>query len=173
MRQGRLIVHSCCDPSGERHASLNIDRHIVVFVLDEQRYALPLDVTERTVRMVAVTPLPQAPEVVLGVINVQGTVLPVLDMRARFRLPRRPPGPDDQLLIARTARRTVALAVDSVIAVIETQEERTVEPQAILPALEYVAGVVMLDDGMVFIHDLDSFLSLDEAEALEAAINLA
>ena len=152
---------------------MNINRHIVVFVLDGERYALPLDITERTLRMVAVTPLPQAPEVVLGVINVQGTVLPVLDMRARFRLPRRPPGPDDQLLIARTPRRTVALAVDSVITVMETEEARMVAPEAILSAVDYVAGVVKLDDGMVFIHDLASFLSLDEEETLETAIKLA
>ena len=52
---------------------------LVVFRLDERRYALPLAVVERVVRAVDVTPLPKAPPMVLGVIDVHGRVLPVLN----------------------------------------------------------------------------------------------
>jgi purine-binding chemotaxis protein CheW len=143
---------------------------LVVFTLDEQRYALHLPAVARTVRMVEITPLPKAPDMVLGVINVNGGIIPVLDIRKRFRLPEREAGLDDQLVIAITARRQVALVVDSVNDVVSLPEEETVAPAAILPHLEYVAGVVLLEDGMVFIHDLDAFLSLEEDQALEAAL---
>lgn len=144
--------------------------HIIVFSLDEQHYALHLEVVEKTVRMVEITPLPKAPEMVLGVINFHGAVVPVLNMRKRFRLPERAAGPGDQLIIARTASRLVALAVDAVTDVVSLPPEQMVDPAGILPRLEHVEGVALLEGGMVFIHDLDAFLSLDEAQALEAAM---
>jgi len=61
-------------------------KRILVFILDEQRYGLDLDAVDRVVRAVAVTLLPDAPEVVLGIINVQGRIVPVINMRNCFRL---------------------------------------------------------------------------------------
>lgn len=144
---------------------------LVVFTLDECRYALPLSAVERAVRMVEITLLPKAPGIVLGVVNLQGRIIPVLNIRQRFRLPERDTGVSDQLLIARTPRRTVALAVDTVSAVIDQSPQEAVAPSMIVPGLEYLAGVMKRDDGMLFIHNLDQFLSLEEEEALEAAID--
>ena len=62
---------------------------LVVFALDDQRYALHLSAVDRVVPMVRVTPLPKAPDIVIGVVNVQGRVIPVINMRRRFRLPER------------------------------------------------------------------------------------
>ena len=67
----------------------NPANHIVVFALDEQRYALHLLAVERVVRAVEVTALPEAPEIVLGVVNVKGRIVPVINVRRRFRLPER------------------------------------------------------------------------------------
>src|SRR5262245_21471826 len=60
---------------------------LFVFRLAEQHYALPLLTVERVLPMVAVSPLPQAPSLTLGVINLHGLVVPVLDLRRRFGLP--------------------------------------------------------------------------------------
>ncbi len=81
---------------------------LIVFRLDE-RYALPLSVVERVVRAVEVTPLPRAPVIVLGAIDVHGRVLPVLNVRRRFRMPDLAISPADWFLLAHTARHTVAL----------------------------------------------------------------
>lgn len=145
-------------------------RHFVVFLLDGQRYALHLSAVERTVRMVEITPLPKAPQIVHGVINVKGQIVPVLNIRKRFNLADREMHLNDQLIIARTARRTVALVADGVSDVIERPAEDIIAPGMIVPGMEHVEGVVKLDDGMIFIHDLDSFLSLEEEHALEVAI---
>jgi purine-binding chemotaxis protein CheW len=144
--------------------------HIIVFNLDEQRYALHLAAVQKTVHMVEITPLPKAPEMVLGVINFHGAVVPVLNMRKRFRLSERAAGLGDQLIIARTAKRLVALVVDAVSDVVSLTQEQVFDPVETLPRLEYVEGVALLEGGMVFIHDLDAFLSLEEEQALETAI---
>ncbi len=145
-------------------------RHHVVFTLDEQRYALPLSVVERVVHAVEVTPLPKAPEIVLGVVNVRGRVIPVVNVRKRFRLPEREIELSDQFIIARAAKRPVALVVDTVAGIHEHLEREVIKAEDVLPAMEYVDGVAKLEDGLVLVHDLDKFLSLEEEEALDDSL---
>lgn len=144
---------------------------LVVFRLDERRYALPLTVVERVVRAVDVTPLPKAPAIVLGAINVQGRVLPVLSVRRRFLMPDREIGPGDWFLLAHTARHTVVLVVDELEGVVERPQTEIAPSTQIAPGLEQFPGVLRLDDGLVLIHDLERFLSLDEARALDEAMD--
>ncbi len=73
---------------------------VVALMLDDIRYALPLTSVEQVVRAVEVTPLPDAPDIIMGVINVHGRVVPVVDIRRRFRLPARALSAGDQLVIA-------------------------------------------------------------------------
>lgn len=144
---------------------------LVVFSLDGQRYALYLPVVERVVRVVEITPLPKAPEIVLGVINVHGQIVPVMNLRKRFRLPERTLRLSDQIVIARTSRQAVGLVVDAVTGVIEILAKDFVSPEKIVPRTQYVEGIIRLNDGLVLIHDLDKFLSLDEAKTLDEAIS--
>jgi purine-binding chemotaxis protein CheW len=143
---------------------------LVAFRLDAQHYALHLGSVLRVVPVVEVTRLPAAPEVVLGVINLHGKIVPVLDLRRRFGLPKRELSLSDQLVVARTAKRTVALLVDSVSGVVERPPQEITGAGMILPGLEYLGGVAKLQDGMLLIHDLDTFLSLDEEEQMEGAM---
>jgi purine-binding chemotaxis protein CheW len=86
---------------------------MLIVTLDSQRLAIPLEAVERIVAAVEVTPLPQAPPVMRGVINVAGQVVAVLDLRVRYGLPPREVELTDQLVITRTSRRRIALLVDS------------------------------------------------------------
>jgi purine-binding chemotaxis protein CheW len=140
--------------------------HIVLFTLDEPRYALPLSAVERVVRAVEITPLPKAPEIVLGAIDAQGRVIPVVDVRKRFRLPTREMDMDDRFIIARTS-----LAVDSVIGIRTLADGEVVSAEQALPFAEYLRGVAKMEDGIVLIYDLDQFLSLDEEHMLDAALS--
>lgn len=143
---------------------------LIAFALDDQRVALSLSSVERIVRLVEITPLPQAPAIVLGVVNLQGRIIPVLDVRRRFGWAGREPDVTNQLIIARTARRSVALLVDRVLDILHPSAGSVLEGDAILPRLDYMKGVVKLPDGLVLIHDLDTFLSLEEEAAVDRAL---
>jgi purine-binding chemotaxis protein CheW len=145
----------------------------VVFGLDQGRYALPLTAVERIVRAAYVTPLPLAPSVVLGAIDVEGRILPVFSVRRRFGLPQRAIDPADQFLIARTAQGTVVLAIDAAQGVLERPAASLIDAATIAPNLPHIRGVIALEDGLVLIHDLEQFLSADEAHALNEAMNQA
>ncbi|MBV8782282.1 MAG: chemotaxis protein CheW [Phycisphaerae bacterium] len=142
--------------------------HMVVFLLDEGRFAFPLEVVERIVRVVEVTPLPQAPNGVVGVINIQGRVIPVLDLRCRFGLPPREVEVSDQLLIAHASKRDIALLVDGAD-VVALDTEHTVDAQRILPGLEYTSSIVKHNGHLILLCDPDALLSLDEQSQLTAA----
>jgi purine-binding chemotaxis protein CheW len=146
---------------------------LMVFSLDERRYALRLQAVEQVVRVVEITALPQAPQVVLGVVNLRGQVVPVFDIRERFRLPKREVALSDQLIVARANKRRVALVVDGVEGVVTRPDDEITRTAQILPGLDYVDGAMKLEDGLVFIHDLNTFLSIEEDKELEQALNVS
>jgi purine-binding chemotaxis protein CheW len=153
------------DPRGARSL-----RPLVVFSLDGQRYGLPLPAADRVLPMVAVSRLPGCPDVVLGAINLHGEVIPVLDIRRRLGLPAGDYGPAASILVARTLHRTVALPVDEVNGVAEVPGEDVVPPDAVIPGIGHVSGIAALADGLLLIHDLDTFLSIEEERQLAAAL---
>ena len=144
--------------------------HVVVFELAGQKYALQLSAVLLVVRAVEITTLPKAPVCVAGIIDFQGQVVPVFNLRQRFQLPERELQLADQIILARTARRLVALVVDAVGGVVECAEGETVTADTVVPGTEYVEGVVKQPDGLILIHDLNTFLALDEEQTLEAAL---
>lgn len=143
---------------------------LVVFHLAQQRYALDLAVVERVLPMVAVSPLPDAPEIALGVINVHGAVVPVLDLGRRVGIAPRNYGVDAHLLLARTKRRRVAIPVDEVVGVRAIAATAVVPASEVLPGTTHVAGIAALPDGLLFIHDLDTLLSSSEEQRLTDAL---
>jgi purine-binding chemotaxis protein CheW len=145
-------------------------KQIVVFTLDEPRYALFLSAVERVIRAVEITHLPKAPEIVLGVINLQGQVIPVVDIRQCIHLPAREMNIDDRFIIARTSRRLVALVVNAVDGVRGLAEREMATAEQVLPGAEYIHGVAKLEGNLVLICDLDQFLSFDEEQALNTAL---
>jgi purine-binding chemotaxis protein CheW len=144
--------------------------HLLVFTLDDQQYALRLSAIERVLRAVAVTPMPKAPEIVLGIVNVHGRAIPAIDLRRRLGLVTRSLDPSDRFIVTRTARLSVIIVVDSVIGVTEYEPGEVTPAKSILPKATSVEGVACFTDGMIFIHNLDSFLSLEEERALTRAL---
>jgi purine-binding chemotaxis protein CheW len=143
---------------------------LVVFRIEEQRYALHLPSVDRALRAVLVTPLPNAPSIVLGVINVEGRVIPVVDTRARLGLAKREVRTGDVLILARTPKRAVALTADAVVGLLERETRQLQSAASILPDMPFLQGVARLEDGLVLIHDLALFLSLDEERKLDVAM---
>lgn len=142
---------------------------LVFFFLDERRCAVALERVERVTPRPEIAPFPRAPGIVAGLVVIHGDFIPVIDVRARFRLPARELRLSDQLLVVRTPRRRVALVVDRVEGVVEAPAESMVAAESLAPGLGYVKGVTRLEGDLVWVHDLDAFLSLEEEAALDAA----
>ncbi len=143
---------------------------ILPFHLDLQQYGIRADRVERVFRAAEVTPLPQAPAIIRGVINVHGDIVAVVDIRDRFNLPVRNIGIKDIFVRAHTARRSVVIVADSVEGVIQVDSDAVSSTETTVPGAPYIQGVARLPGDLLFIHDLDSLLSLDEEEELDQSI---
>jgi purine-binding chemotaxis protein CheW len=143
---------------------------LVIFLLDGMHFALYLHAVERVVPAVEITLLPGAPDIVFGVINIRGRVIPVVNIRRRFGLPDRKLSLKDHFVLASTGELSVAVITDNVKGVIEYRTDGITYSNKILPDLKYVDGVITLDDGLVLIHDLGRLLSLSEQESLEQTL---
>ncbi len=146
-------------------------RWLVVFGIAGQRYALDLPVVERVLRMVQVSPLPKAPPIVLGVINFHGQIIPAIDLVRRLGHSPDHYGLSSFLMVAKTSRRRLAFPVGQVHGVQEVPIESITLPEAGLLGTGLVAGVLALPDGVLFIHDLDTVLSLNEEQGLTQALD--
>jgi len=152
---------------------MNKSDHILIFTLDEQRYGLHLSSVERVIPMVEITPLPEASKVVKGIVNLQGKIIPVLNLRVLFGLPEREPELNDRLIVVRTMNRSVAFHADDVAGIVECPEGAIVSSDSILPKLGSMEGVAALEDGMVLIYDLDRFLTNEQKSLLALQLSPA
>lgn len=144
--------------------------YLLIFTLDKQRYALPVSSMERVFPVVEVTPLPDAPDIVTGIVNIHGSIIPVFNIRRRFHLPETAINLTDKLIIARTAGKSVGIVVDAVSDIMEYPEKDIVNADKIVPGMEYIYGVAKLDDNMILIHNIDKFLSPGEENKLDEAM---
>lgn len=146
---------------------------VLVFEVGGQRYALRSIEVRELVRCVTVSPLPRAPAIIEGIINVRGAVVPVLDLRTRFRLPPKPAAHTDHLILASAGPRLVALRVDRALGLVRLEAGEVEDAKAVVPGADYLVAVAKLPDGLVLIHDLRTFLSQAEATTLDDALPAA
>lgn len=151
-------------------AILQNPTQLLVFALDDQRCALHLSKVDKVVRVVEITPFPKAPKIMLGVVNVHGKVIPVINVRKRFGMPQREIALTSQLVITHTARRLMALVVDTVTGVIEYPAQDLAGVEGITSEIEHVQGIAKLKDGLALIYNLEQFLSLEEEKSLDHAM---
>ena len=146
------------------------DVTLLVFTLGDARFGLAAMLIREVVRAVAIAPLPKAPAIAEGVINYRGTIVPVLDIRQRFRLAPAPLHPDQHFIVAQAGPRLVALRVDRATELLGISPSAIAPATAVVPGAEYTAGIARLADGLLVIHDLERFLALDEAKRLDSAL---
>lgn len=154
----------------EARACVPKSLQLLVFILDEKRYAIHLQSVERVVAAVEITPLPEEIDMVTGVINIHGQVIPVLNIRKRFRLSERAIDLDDNIIVVNGARRDSAFVVDAVQGVIQRSEEEISNAGGILSEMKYTEGAIKIDDDIVFVHDIDTALSREEKRRLETVL---
>jgi purine-binding chemotaxis protein CheW len=118
-----------------------------------------------------VTPVPQAPEFVEGVLDVRGILLPVVDLRRRFEVREIVFDSDTRIVVVEFAGERLGLVVDAVREVLRVPETAVSEPPAYVRGLaaQYIRGVVRLEDRLVVLLDVERILSSEERIALEQA----
>jgi purine-binding chemotaxis protein CheW len=128
---------------------------LVVFRIDKSEYALPVGNVGEILRMVAIAPVPEAPEWLLGVINLRGKVIPVIDLRTRLGLPRVEVGLNTPIIVAETEGQMVGLVADSVTELLTVPLGSVEPPDARVGSANAVAAVARAGERLLLIFDLE------------------
>jgi purine-binding chemotaxis protein CheW len=140
------------------HQSKDKSYHYVLFRIDRHYYALALDHVFRALRMVALAPVPEMPDWVLGMINIAGKTIPVINLRYLFNQKNKEPELQDRLLILKILEQTAAIVVDEILNIIECTLEQIKPPPFALSHTLALTGTFQYDNALVMILDADRLL---------------
>lgn len=142
---------------------------ILTFELEGESYGIPAAQVEEVALPVRVFPFPDAPSIVEGMIHYRGSAVPLVNLRSRFGLPSTREGSDERIVVAETGRGRIAFRAHDPLEVTEIDPGEIETPDGAVMKSRYVSGIAKLHDGLILIHDLETFLDADEADWLEAS----
>ena len=145
---------------------------LVTFSIGSEEFGVDILKVIEIIRTMEITKVPKAPPFVEGVINLRGTVIPIIGLRRRFGLADKPEDSDTRIIVIAINGMSVGFVVDSVSEVLRLQAN-TVEPAPPVVAgvdSDYISGVGKLEDRLLILLDLDKLLSDADLEQLSAAI---
>jgi purine-binding chemotaxis protein CheW len=140
-------------------------RQLVGFRLDGDDYAIAITKIREIILMKPITRLPQVPDSIEGLINLRGTVIPIINLRKRFGLPARPFDDETRTIVVTIEDKTVGCIVDEVTQVMRLSADQfqPVPISMASVAQRYIAGLARLEDRLVIILDIDRLLAPEEA----------
>lgn len=141
---------------------------IVVFRLDEQLYALPIESVQEIQQIVELTPVPDSAPALVGMIDVRGRVVPAVDMRALVGLEVGQYQLDTPMILCRTHGRLVALIVDEVDDVLSLPEGCMQAPSKLYALADRMIGICRLEIGLIVVLDPDRLVPDIALSALDA-----
>jgi purine-binding chemotaxis protein CheW len=144
---------------------------LVTFRVGGEEFGLDVFSVHEILNYQQPTPMPRAPEFVEGVLDVRGTLVPIVDLRRRFETPEVVYGDDTRIVLVDFNGERLGLVVDSVTEVLRAPETAVSPPPAYIRGLaaEFVRGIVRVGERLVVLMDLDRILSSDERIALAHA----
>ena len=142
----------------------------LIFYLDEQLYGIPVRSAREIIPLVEITPVPKAPKIVKGIINLRGVIIPVVDLRRKLKLEERKPDVHTSLIIAELPERLFGFMADKVTDCLEIESISHPEESGLkLPAeKKLVSGIGQHQGGIIVLFEPENLLSAAERKALKA-----
>ncbi|MBP1627227.1 MAG: CheW protein [Holophagaceae bacterium] len=152
------------ETQGRRAQDVVPSGQLVTFSLDGVEFGLDIDRVQEITPRTAITPVPGAPSFVLGVQNVRGMIIPVLDSRLRFHLAHQEPTPKTRIIILDLAGQATGLQVDAVADVVRLEDMTIRETPPLVAGVrsDYLAGMVTVGKRLITLIDLDKILDSSE-----------
>lgn len=135
-------------------------KQFVIFRLDREEYGVDIQKVTTIERMLTIARVPKTPDFIKGVINLRGEIIPIIDLRKKFNLPRMEENEDTRIIIIKLGEVSAGMIVDAVAEVTQLSEE-AIETVAGLTgerAMDYILGVGKLDNRIITLLDLEKIL---------------
>lgn len=147
-------------------------RQLVGFVIGEELFGVDILSVQEIIRETTITPIPDSPDFLEGVINLRGNIIPVIDLRKRLQL--KQPAPAEKslwIVILIVEGRVTGFVVDRVTKVLNVPEESIkLPPDIVLAGLkrQYIKGVCRMAHQLLILLDFNRVLMADEIRKLKS-----
>src|SRR5271165_3915058 len=130
---------------------------LVGFRLDNEDYAIAITKIQEIILMKPITRIPQVPDFIEGLINLRGSVIPIVNLRKRFGLPARDVDDETRTIVVNVHDKTVGCIVDAVTQVMRINRDQIQPPplSVLAVAQQYISGLARLEDRLLIILDID------------------
>ena len=144
---------------------------LVSFKLGDETYGIEITKIREIILVGEITCVPETPHYIKGLINLRSSVIPVIDLRARFSLPENELTQDSRIMVLNVGRRTIGIMVDSVNEVLRVSEEQISPAPPTVTSLgnQYMTGLVRLDHQLLILLDVDQLFDGESVAAMNAA----
>jgi len=141
---------------------------LVSFNIGEEEFGVDILKVQEINRMVEVTRVPNAPEYVDGVINLRGKVIPIIDLRRRFGMPRKEKDKNSRIIVVELTGKVLGFVVDAVSEVLRIPGSVTEPPPSIIAGIkaEYITAIGKLENRLLILLDLERVLTMEEHDEL-------
>ncbi|MFN8548711.1 MAG: chemotaxis protein CheW [Candidatus Eisenbacteria bacterium] len=136
----------------------------LTFTIGSEEYGIEILKVQEIKGYSAITPIPSAPPYVRGVINLRGTIVPVIDLRARFGMTEEAYTKFTVIIVVNLGRRVVGLVVDAVSDVLNVGEEDVDPPPPLGVGVEtaFMTGLAKMGERLVLLLDIEKVANLEE-----------
>lgn len=140
------------------------DIQMVVFKIDKEEYGVDILHVQEIKKMTEITRVPHTPKYLKGVINLRGSVLPIIDLRCRLNLKSQERTEETRIIIVKVEEIIVGLIVDAVSEVLNIPVSAVDTSQNIKSNVsgEHVEGVGKLEDRLIIILNLKAILGQEQ-----------
>ena len=144
-------------------------KYLSLFLGDEE-YGIGILEVREIIGLLPITPVPRSPEHVLGVINLRGKVIPVIELRRKFNMPSVDETEETCIIVLQAKEELVGVVVDRVSEVREIPEEEIVDAPVMGDGLDtsYILGIGKSDDHVTILLDFNRILTDEDVEHAEA-----
>jgi len=151
----------------EHVGSVSDTMQLVVFALGEEEYGVPIQFVKEIIRKPEVTQLPNAPQYIIGVINLRGQIIPIISLNSRFALGV-DIGDESKVVIVEYGGITVGMEVCEVSEVLTLSNDKISAAPAMATTIDsgYISGVGKLDGRLLIILDVEKIFSEEESMML-------
>ena len=136
----------------------------VTFILKDETYGINVMQVQEVLRVTEIAPVPGAPNYVLGIINLRGNVVTVIDTRGRFGLPSTEVDDSSRIIVIESEKQVVGILVDAVSEVVElrSNEIEVVPNVGNDESSRYIQGIATREDSLLILVDLNKLLTNEE-----------
>lgn len=145
--------------------NVNDELKLIIFKLGREEYGMDILRVQEIKRMMNITRVPSTPPFIKGVINLRGSVLPVIDLRTRLGLVEAELGDAARIIVIMANETTVGFIVDEVVEVttISTQNVEVAHALSTGLSTEYISGIAKADNRLFIMLNPDSIVNILQA----------